>query len=117
MIDSKTLRGLDKGHLLEDFSRLVDEDRHNTASLIVYIAEIDRRKLYLEHACSSMFAFCTERFRMSEAMTMRQIRTGRAASRFHSAIPPIRSVADSPLHAAAASMVGGVDALMSNTGV
>jgi 5-methylcytosine-specific restriction endonuclease McrA/phosphoglycolate phosphatase-like HAD superfamily hydrolase len=68
--------------LLEGFSRLVDEDRRNTASLIAYIAEIDRRKLYLEHACSSMFAFCTERFGMSEAITHKRIRTGRAASRF-----------------------------------
>jgi hypothetical protein len=61
---------------------LVDEDRQNTAALIAYIAEIDRRKLYLEHACSSMFTFCTERFGMSEAITHKRIRTGRAASRF-----------------------------------
>ena len=82
MNDSNTLRGLDKGRLLEDFSRLVDEDRKNTAALVAYIAEIDRRKLYLEQACSSMFTFCTERFGMSEAVTHKRIRTGRAASRF-----------------------------------
>ena len=77
-----SLRGLQKEDLLHDFSRLVDQDRQNTASLIAYIAEIDRRKLYLEHACSSMFAFCTERFHMSEAVAHKPIRTGRAASRF-----------------------------------
>ena len=82
MIDSKTLRGLDKDHLLQGFSRLVDEDRRKTATLIAYIAEIDRRKLYLELAYPSMFAFCTERFGMSEAIAHKRIRGGRAASRF-----------------------------------
>ena len=82
MIDSNTLRGLDKGQLLEGFSRLVDEDRQNTATLIAYIAEIDRRRLYLEHAYPSMFAFCTERFRMSEAVAARRIRAGRTTCRF-----------------------------------
>ena len=70
MIDCTSLRSLEKEELLHGFSRLVDQDRQNTASLIAYIAEIDRRKLYLEHACSSMFTFCTERFGMSEAVTL-----------------------------------------------
>lgn len=81
-MDSKTLRGFDKGQLLENFSRVVEADRKNTATLIAYIAEIDRRKLYLEHAYPSMFAFCTERFHMSEAIAHKRIRGGRAASRF-----------------------------------
>ena len=82
MIESKTIRGLDKGKLLRAFSRLVEQDRQNTAALVAYIAEIDRRKLYLEYAYSSMFAFCAERFRMSEAVAHRRIRAGRATSRF-----------------------------------
>ena len=77
-----SLRGLQKEDLLHDFSRLVDQDRQNTASLIAYIAEIDRRKLFLEHACSSMFTFCTERFGMSEAVAGRRIRAGRTTCRF-----------------------------------
>jgi 5-methylcytosine-specific restriction endonuclease McrA len=81
-IDSNTLRGLDKSRLLEGFSRLVDEDRQNTATLVAYIGEIDRRKLYLEHAYPSMFAFCTERFHMSEAIAARRIRAGRTTCRF-----------------------------------
>ncbi|MGB3049401.1 MAG: hypothetical protein WBB42_00285, partial [Polyangiales bacterium] len=48
----------------------------------VYIAEIDRRKLYLEHAFPSMFAFCTPRFHMSEAIAAKRIRAGRVAGRF-----------------------------------
>ena len=63
-------------------SLLVEKDRRDTATLLAYIAEIDRRKLYLEHACRSMFAFCTTRFHMSEAVTARRIRAGRATRRF-----------------------------------
>jgi hypothetical protein len=50
--------------------------------MLAYIAEIDRRKLYLEHACPSMFAFCTTRFHMSEAVAARRIRAGLATCRF-----------------------------------
>jgi 5-methylcytosine-specific restriction endonuclease McrA len=82
MINSSTLRRLDKHDLLRDFSNIVDEDRHNAATLLTYIAEIDRRKLCLEHACPSMFAFCTNRFHMSEAIAAKRIRAGRAAYRF-----------------------------------
>jgi hypothetical protein len=84
MMNTASLRTLDKDHLLRDFSALVAKDRRDTAAMLAYIAEIDRRKLYLEHACSSMFAFCVKRFRMSEAIAVKRIRGGRAASRFPS---------------------------------
>ena len=82
MTNTASLRKLDKDHLLRDFSALVEKDRRDTATLLAYIAEIDRRKLYLEHACPSMFAFCTKRFHMSEAVAARRIRAGRATCRF-----------------------------------
>ena len=82
MMNTASLRKLDKEHLLRDFSALVEKDRRDTATLLAYIAEIDRRKLYLEHACPSMFAFCTKRFHMSEAVAARRIRAGRATCRF-----------------------------------
>jgi hypothetical protein len=50
--------------------------------MLAYIAEIDRRKLYLEHAFPSMFAFCTKRFHMSEAIAAKRIRAGRTAYGF-----------------------------------
>ncbi|MBW2380507.1 MAG: hypothetical protein JRG70_13315 [Deltaproteobacteria bacterium] len=68
MMYSQSLRNLDKEHLLRDFSALVEQDRRDTATMLAYIGEVDRRKLYLENACPSMFAFCTKRFHMSEAI-------------------------------------------------
>jgi hypothetical protein len=82
MTNTSSLRHLDKDNLLRDFSALVEKDRRDTATLLAYIAEIDRRKLYVEHACPSMFAFCTTRFHMSEAVAARRIRAGRATCRF-----------------------------------
>jgi 5-methylcytosine-specific restriction endonuclease McrA len=82
MMQVPSLQHIQEQQLLRDFSDLVDQDRRDTATLLAYIAEIDRRKLYLEHAFPSMFAFCTERFHMSEAVAARRIRAGRATRRF-----------------------------------
>ena len=82
VMETSSLQHVSKGELLRDFSALVDKDRGNTANMLAYVAEIDRRKLYLEHAYPSMFAFCTKRFRMSEAVAAKRIRAGRAACRF-----------------------------------
>ena len=82
MMETSSLQRLGKQELLRDFSALVEQDRRDTATMLAYVGEIDRRKLYLEHACPSMFAFCTKRFRMSEAIAAKRIRAGRAACRF-----------------------------------
>jgi len=43
------------------------------------IDEIDRRKLWAEDACGSMFAWCLEYFHMSEAMVSKRLRAARTA--------------------------------------
>jgi hypothetical protein len=82
MVKTGSLQHLDKHELLRDFEGLVHKDRCATATMVAYIAEIDRRKLYLEQAFPSMFAFCTKRFHMSEAVAARRIRAGRTTCRF-----------------------------------
>jgi len=81
-MDGTSVRRVAKGRLLEGFAALVGKDRENAADMLVYVGEIDRRKLYLEQAYPSMFAFCTKRFRMSEAVAAKRIRAGRAACAF-----------------------------------
>lgn len=76
------LAQLTEQKLLQRFADLVGRDRANTAQLLTHIAEIDERKLWAKHACSSMFAFCMERFHMSESVTAKRIRAARAARRF-----------------------------------
>ena len=80
-MELKDPHSLSEDALLEGFADLVQQDRATTARLLRYLAEVDRRKLYLKHACSSMFAFCVERFHMSEAVAHKRIRTGRVAGK------------------------------------
>ena len=89
-VNAAAVRGVGKRRLLGDFAALVSKDRGCTADLLVYVGEIDRRKLYLEHAYPSMFAFCTKRFRMSEAVAARRIRAGRATCRFPCILEMVR---------------------------
>lgn len=89
--------------LLQRFASLVDRDRTNTAQLLAHIAEIDERKLWAKHACSSMFAFCMERFHMSESATAKRLRAARLARRF----PVVLSmIAAGELHVSGANQLG-----------
>jgi len=104
MIKTGSLQHLDKHQLLQDFAGLVGEDRRATATMLAYIAEIDRRKLYLEQAFPSMFAFCTKRFHMSEAIAAKRIRAGRTAYSF----PCIfRMIARGELHLSGVHQLAG----------
>jgi hypothetical protein len=85
-----SLQGVSKGRLLREFSILVGKDRGSSADMLAYVAEIDRRQLYLEQAYPSMFAFCTRKFGMSEAVAAKRIRAGRAACRFPCVLGMVR---------------------------
>ncbi len=77
-----SIAGLSEQELLDHFECLVARDRRTTAALLVAIAEIDERKLWAAHACSSMFRFCMERFHMSEQVTAKRLWAARTARRF-----------------------------------
>lgn len=77
-----TLAVLSHSQLLHRFSDLVCRDRRCTAEMLGVIAEVDHRKLWATQACPSMFAFCVERFNMSEAVTAKRIWAARTARRF-----------------------------------
>src|SRR5688572_11722267 len=76
------LAQLSEHQLLNHFEALVARDRRTTAQLLVAIAEIDERKLWARHAFPSMFAFCVERFHMSEQVTAKRLWAARTARRF-----------------------------------
>jgi hypothetical protein len=79
---NNSLADLPHPQLLNRFGDLVRCDRRCTAELLGVIAEIDRHKLWAAHACPSMFAFCVERFHMSEAVAAKRIWAARTARRF-----------------------------------
>ncbi|MEE8310979.1 MAG: hypothetical protein V3R77_01895, partial [Candidatus Binatia bacterium] len=82
MRSTGALANLSERQLLDRFADLVRQDQRHTAQLLAAIAEIDERKLWAKHACPSMFAFCVERFHMSESMTAKRIWAARTARRF-----------------------------------
>jgi hypothetical protein len=57
-------------------------EREATALLIADVAELDRRRLYLDAGFPSMFAYCTEVLLLSEAASYNRIEVARAARRF-----------------------------------
>jgi hypothetical protein len=52
------------------------------AELLALIGEVDRRKLYLEVGCSSMFAYAVEVLHLSESGAYKRITAARAGRRF-----------------------------------
>ena len=68
--DYKLLQGLDE---------VVARSRKDEADLLEYLAEVDRRKLYLEQGYPSMYRYCTEVLHFSEAMAFHRIGAARAA--------------------------------------
>ncbi|HET9754180.1 MAG TPA: HNH endonuclease, partial [Myxococcales bacterium] len=61
------------------------------ADLLVHLGEIDARKLYLDRAFSSMFAFCTHELGFSEGAAYNRILVARAARRLPAVIDAVRS--------------------------
>ncbi len=72
-----TLDSLSNEQLLARLPVLCSEERRATAEVIVYLAEVERRKLYLQEACSSLFSFCVERLGYSEQAALKRMRVAR----------------------------------------
>ena len=73
---------LDDSTLLSGLTRLAREDCQLTAQLLAHIGEVDRRRLYLEAACSSMFVYCQKTLGMDDGVAYRRIHAARAARKF-----------------------------------
>jgi hypothetical protein len=65
--------------LLDSLHALVRRDAQTQADLLRNLAEVERRRLYLGQACSSLYTYCTERLGMSEAVAYDRIRVMRTA--------------------------------------
>ncbi|MCC6668381.1 MAG: HNH endonuclease, partial [Polyangiaceae bacterium] len=59
--------------------------------VIFHLAELDRRKLYLEEACSSLFAYCVERLGYSEDGANKRVRVARLVQRFPQVLDELAS--------------------------
>ena len=77
-----SLKALSDEQLLLELARLSKQSNELTAELLAHLAEADARRLYLQHACGSLFAYCLERLGYTEDEAGRRIQAARAARRF-----------------------------------
>jgi hypothetical protein len=61
---------------------LAKASREVLVDLLLHLAEMDRRRLYTEAACSSLFAYCTEKLKMSSSAAGRKVIAARMLSRY-----------------------------------
>ena len=59
------------------------------ANVIAFLGEVEERRLHLEAACSSMFAFCQQRLRLSDGEAFRRIRAARLVRKFPALLPAL----------------------------
>src|SRR6187399_2444053 len=70
---------------------LVRAERRASAQVIAHLMEIERRRLYLGEACSSLFAYCRERLGYSEDAALKRMRVARLALVVPAALDELRS--------------------------
>jgi 5-methylcytosine-specific restriction endonuclease McrA len=99
---ARSLSHLSNGNLLTKLDEAEARDRTGTAELLGYLAEVDRRRLYLPAGYPSMFAWCVETRHYSEDVASKRIRAARAARSFPAILDML---ADGRLHLSAVSLV------------
>ena len=90
MTDS-TLQRLSSADLLAATRDLVRKSWGVEADLLLHLAEIDERKLYLERAFPLMFAFCVDELGFSEDAAYYRLTVSRAARRFPAMVDAVRA--------------------------
>ncbi|MEX2270620.1 MAG: HNH endonuclease signature motif containing protein [Vicinamibacterales bacterium] len=79
MQDLESLKHLTDRELLEHADGSALGESQSKARLVASLAEIDRRRLYLDLGYTSLYAFCTERLHLSEHEALNRIEAARAA--------------------------------------
>jgi len=74
--------GIDDDRVLDGIQQVVRRSNEITAELLAYLMAVERRRLHLREACSSLFAFCVERLHLSESAAGNRITAMRTAQRF-----------------------------------
>lgn len=68
--------------LIARTQELLGRERQITAHLVMHLAEMDRRRLYLKEGCTSLHAYCMEVLHLSEYAAYNRIAAARAGRKF-----------------------------------
>lgn len=85
------LKHLTDAVLLARLNELVGQEREGTADLIEHLSEVDRREIVLDAGYRSLFDYCVNVLRYSEAAAFLRIRAARAAAKFPRVLADLRS--------------------------
>ncbi|MGC4091207.1 MAG: hypothetical protein QM756_25685 [Polyangiaceae bacterium] len=88
--EMESLRAIGDRELLVRTVALVGRERAATVDVIEHLMEIDRRRLYLAQACSSLFSYCRERLGFSEDEAFKRVRVARLARRWPAVLSELR---------------------------
>ena len=85
------LHALSNESLISATKTLVLEERRVSLAVLYHLREIDRRRLYAEFACSSLYEYCTRDLGYSEASAQRRIQSARLLAECPELAPRIES--------------------------
>lgn len=78
----------DDWQLMDELQTLVVRESQITAKVLLYLAEMERRKLHVHYGYSSLFGYCTKGpLRYSETQAISRIRSARLIDRYPELIP------------------------------
>jgi hypothetical protein len=86
-----TLHSLSDAELLARLPALVQAERHAVADVIEHLVEVERRRLYLAHATSSLYRCCIERLGYSDDAALKRHRVARLALRLPQVLEELRA--------------------------
>jgi hypothetical protein len=73
--------------LLAELTALCVAGRRNDARILVFLIQVEERRLYLLRACSSMYDFCRRKLGLSDGQACRRIAAARLVKRFPFILP------------------------------
>ena len=98
MIDSTAaVTVMNDDDLIASTREIVRKSNGVEAELLLYLGEIDARKIYRERASPSMIAFCMREFNFSEGAAFNRIFVARAARKIPAMLDALRSGAVHPI--------------------
>lgn len=88
---NRNLSCMKNDELLADTKAVLQRERACTVEFLERLIEIERRNLHLIQSYSSLYSFCVKGLKLSEDQAQRRILCTRAAARFPSVLPMLRS--------------------------
>ena len=82
---------MNEDELLGALRRALQDELRRGVQVLRYLAEVDRRDLYVDRGYSSLFSFCVEALGLTEDQACRRIRAVRAAAKAPEVLPLLES--------------------------